>query len=301
MSFRGVYPILYAFFRADGSLDRDAMRLQVESAVAAGAHGLAILGLATEVSKLTERERLDVLEWAAEDLAGRLPLAVTVYGTSVAQQVEFVRAAERVGASWVILQPPPVRGLPEHEYVGFFARVAGETGLPVAVQNAAQYVGVGLGRAGIESLMAAAPNFTLLKGEASAVEIRQLVEVTEGRLGVFNGRGGMELPDILRAGCVGMIPAPDTFDAQVRIFDLMASGSPSEVAEAEASYARILPTIVFVMQSIEAMLCYGKRIAAWRLGLSTVHDRAPALAPTEFGLACARRFADALGPLPGAR
>lgn len=301
MSFRGVYPILYAFFRADGSLDRDAMRLQVESAVAAGAHGLAILGLATEVSKLTERERLDVLEWAAEDLAGRLPLAVTVYGTSVAQQVEFVRAAERVGAAWVILQPPPVRGLPEHEYVGFFARVAGETGLPVAVQNAAQYVGVGLGRAGIESLMAAAPNFTLLKGEASAVEIRQLVEVTEGRLGVFNGRGGMELPDILRAGCVGMIPAPDTFDAQVRIFDLMASGSPSEVAEAEASYARILPTIVFVMQSIEAMLCYGKRIAAWRLGLSTVHDRAPALAPTEFGLACARRFAEALGPLPGAR
>jgi hypothetical protein len=29
-----------------------------------------------------------------------------------------------------------------------------------------------------------------------------------------------------------------------------------------------------------------------------VHDRAPALAPEPFGLECARRYAQALGPLP---
>jgi len=31
--------------------------------------------------------------------------------------------------------------------------------------------------------------------------------------------------------------------------------------------------------------------------LAQVHDRAPALAPTEFGISCARRYADLLGPL----
>jgi 4-hydroxy-tetrahydrodipicolinate synthase len=52
-----------------------------------------------------------------------------------------------------------------------------------------------------------------------------------------------------------------------------------------------------MMQSIEHLVCYGKRMAAYRLGLDAVHDRAPALVPTSFGAACARRFAQALGPL----
>ena len=36
----------------------------------------------------------------------------------------MARAAERLGAGWVILQPPPVAGLPEIEYVRFLGAVA---------------------------------------------------------------------------------------------------------------------------------------------------------------------------------
>jgi 4-hydroxy-tetrahydrodipicolinate synthase len=296
-AYRGVYPILYAFFDERGALAREAMRRQVEVCLGAGAHGLAILGIATEVGKLSEAERRQVLEWAAEDVAGRVPLAVTVYGNSVEQQRVFVRAAEEAGAQWVILQPPPVRGLPENEYVRFFGAVAESTSLTVGVQNAPEYLGDGRSNDGLNALRRHHGNFTVLKGEASAVGIRRVVEETAGELAVFNGRGGLELPDILRAGCAGMIPAPDTFDRQIRIFDLMARGSPEAEAEAEHLYAQALPATVFIMQSIETMLCYGKRIAAWRMGLGEVHDRAPALTPTDFGLACARRYAEALGPI----
>jgi len=44
-------------------------------------------------------------------------------------------------------------------------------------------------------------------------------------------------------------------------------------------------------------IAYGKRIAAWRMGLEVVHDRNPALLPTAFGLAVARRLARELGPM----
>ena len=50
-AFHGIYPVLYAFHRADGSIDRDAMRKQVEQCLAAGAHGLMVLGLITEVGR----------------------------------------------------------------------------------------------------------------------------------------------------------------------------------------------------------------------------------------------------------
>ena len=41
LKFRGIYPILYAFFDRQGKLDREAMRLQIRACLDAGAHGLA--------------------------------------------------------------------------------------------------------------------------------------------------------------------------------------------------------------------------------------------------------------------
>ena len=77
---RGIWPMLYAFFNEAGALDRPAMRRQVEACVREGAHGIAILGLATEVGKLTNDERRMLVAWLAEDLDGRRPFAVTVVG-----------------------------------------------------------------------------------------------------------------------------------------------------------------------------------------------------------------------------
>jgi 4-hydroxy-tetrahydrodipicolinate synthase len=197
----------------------------------------------------------------------------------------------------VILQPPPARGLPESEYVRFFGAVADRVDLPVAIQNAPEYIGVGLSPAALRTLNPQHPNGWPLKAEAPAQVIERLVADTEGAYRVFNGRGGMELPEVLRAGCIGMIPAPECFDVQVSIYELMREELPEADAEAERLYRDILPLIVFMMSSIDTFVCYGKRVVARRLGLGTVFDRAPCQRPTEFGLLMSERLAGSLGPL----
>lgn len=294
-AFSGIYPMQYAFFARDGALDRAAMRRQVQGCIGAGAHGVAVLGLGTEVNKLNANERRTLVDWVADDVAGRVPFVVTVAGASVDEQVALAAHARDAGAAWVILQPPPERGLPESHYAQFFARVMERVDLPVAIQNAPEYIGVGLSDGSLLELARSRANFVLLKGEGPALAIRRSIEALAGALAVFNGRGGLELPDNLRAGCAGLIPATDTFDYQVRIFEHMRA---RDEEAAEQVYREVLPAIVFVMQSLDTLICYGKRVAARRLGLEVVHDRAPALAPTAFGLACARRYAEALGPLP---
>ncbi len=291
--FAGIWPILYAFFTAQGGLDRAAMRRQADACVDGGARGMAVLGLATEVSKLTPAERRQVVEWAAEDLAGRIPLAVTVFGATPAEQSQAVAHAAASGAVLAILQPPRRPGMTEAELLDFFAAVMDRAPITMAIQNAPEYLGIGLAPPAIAELSRRCANFRVLKGEGPAVLIRRVVEETEGRLAVFNGRGGLELPDNLRAGCAGLVPAPDCFEAQVAIFDAMARG---DEAEAERLYGEILPAIVFVMQSINHLICYGKRLVAARLGIGPVHDRAPFLAPTPFGMAAVARFAARLGP-----
>jgi len=292
----GIHPILYAFFDGSGGLDRGAMRAQVQACVAGGAHGVAVLGLATEVSKLTPGEREQVVEWAAEDLAGRLPLAVTIFGRTPGEQMAAMRHAEGAGAAWVILQPPPQPGMAEAELMRFLAPVLDAARLPAGLQNAPDLMGLGLSPENLARLAEAHPTLRVLKAEGPAVMVRDVVARTGGRLAVLNGRGGLELPDNLRAGAAGMIPAPDCFDVQVRIWEAMVAG---QEAEAERLYASILPAIVFAMQGVGHLVCYGKRLVAARLGLGVVHDRAPAAVPTAFGEACVARFAAGLGRYGG--
>jgi 4-hydroxy-tetrahydrodipicolinate synthase len=169
--------------------------------------------------------------------------------------------------------------------------------VPVAIQNAARYIGVGLSGAGLDRLSRDHPNVRLVKDEGSAVETRALIELTEGRIAVFQGRGGMEFIDVMRAGCVGMIPSVESCHVQARLFELMRTGRPEDEAEAERLYAGLAALILFLMQSVEQFLCYGKRLTARRIGVAEVHDRAPAQAPTAFGLACLARHAAVLDRL----
>jgi 2-keto-3-deoxy-L-arabinonate dehydratase len=292
----GIQAILYALFKADETLDRTAMRRQAVICVANGAAAVGALGLATEVSKLTEAERRHVMDWVSEDVNGRSPTFFTIFGNSVPEQIAQVRHAERCKASYVILQPPAVGSYAGVEYIRYFGRVADATSLPVAIQNAPAYMGRGLTALEIAELVAQHPNVSLLKGEGPVVDIKTVIDATQGRIPVLNGRGGLELTDNWRAGCAGMILAPDTIDRTVAIWNRLQQGDEEA---AERAYAEVLPTIVFIMQSIEALVCYGKRVFGARAGLE-ICDRSPALRPTPLGLELVARHARRLGPLPGA-
>jgi len=293
----GIVPMQYAFFGARGELDLDAFRRQIDACLRAGVQGIAILGLATEVAKLSREERSALLEAAAGSIGGRVPLSVTVFGRTPEAQIEFVREAERAGAASVVLQPPRLPGIEEAALLRFFGQVIDAAGIPAGIQNAPEYIGIGLGIESIEALRRNHPNFRVLKAEGSAMLIRRTIEQTRGLLHVLNGRAGLELPDNLRAGCSGMIPGAESCDVLTRVWAGMQDNADA-AARAEALYRDLLPVLTFLMQSIDQIVCYGKRLLAKRIGLGEVHDRAPALAPTEFGLACLERHAARLPAWP---
>jgi len=261
----GIYPILYAFFDNEGHLHRDSMRRQIDACIDSGAHGIAMLGLITEVSLLTPDERRTLVEWVAEDLGGRRPLAVTIAGRTEAQEIELARHAQENGADWLILQPPLGEKPSSEALLRFFDRVMEKIEIPVGIQNVPEILGVGLEADQIVSLHREHAHFTVMKGEGPVVQVKRYLDLLGGEVAVFNGRGGMELPDNLRAGCAGMIPAPDCSDVQVRLYNHEIKG---EHAEADQLYHEILPYVVFAMQQIDFHVVYGKRMFANRAGIS---------------------------------
>lgn len=285
-TFVGVYPILYSFFGPDGRLDETAMRLQVDRCIAAGAHGIAVLGNVTESNKLTYAERVELMDMVGAAIGRRVPYAVTVGEPNIAGQLHFANLAEAAGASWVILQPPPVKGVPEAELVRFFGRVADRLTLPVAVQNNPVNMDIWLSNSSLIELHNNHPNVSLLKGEGAASWVQQLIEATGGHLAVFAGLGGIEYPTNLRSGCVGLIPAPDCVDIQIRIYELWQIGTEEACSEAERLHKEILPLLVYLTRNLQGhQLAVGKRFLARRLGLETIDSRPPAISPTPFQMA----------------
>ena len=294
----GIYPVLYAFWGPDGALDEAAMRAQVEHCIVAGADGICVLGLVTEVHKMDVAERCALVAMVGDMIGGRVGYAVTVGEPSVPGQVAFAREAARAGADWVILQPPAIKGTSAGDLVRFFGAVADAVDVGVAVQNNPVNLDVSLGVDALIDLNRTHPNVAILKGEGWSVDIARVIDGSSGAYAVFGGHGGIEFPALLRLGGRGLIPAPDFLPAHVAMWRAWQAG---EQDRAEAIHRAILPAIVFMSRSVPGMLCYGKRLMAETLGLPEPADRAPALRPTPFGLDEMRRHGAEIATAPGAR
>ncbi len=293
--FRGVYPVLYAFWDGAGRLDHAAMRAQVEHCIAAGAHGVMVLGLVTEVHRMTTAERQEVVALVGDAIGGRVPYAVTVAERDAPGQIAFAGMAASHGADWVILQPPPGKDVPEAELHRHFGTIADALDMPVAIQNNPVNLDSSLSPEGLAALVRRHANITLLKAEGGSIDIATTLSSLDGTVDAFGGHGGLEYIAFLRSGGAGLIPAPDCLAAQVAMFEALTSHDAGAIALAERLHKEILPLIVFMTRGVPGILCYGKRVMARRLGFPEVFDRAPALAPTAFGLAEMERvFADVL-------
>ena len=93
-----------------------------------------------------------------------------------------------------------------------------------------------------------------------------------------------------------MVPGSESCDVQKRIYNLATSSDHRDREAGEELYRQALPLIVFLMQSLDNLLCYGKRLAGLRYGIEAIQSRDPAPAPTEFGLSCLRGAASHLWP-----
>ena len=287
----------YCFFNKNNSIDIQAMRDQILLIKQLGSHGIACLGLATEVNKLNFSEKKKIIELVAGVSNNRLPIVVTISGNNINEYKKLIEVAQFYNARWIVFQPLLKQNTTDDDCFNFFNKIIPyvNTNTLVGVQNAKEYIGVGLNPSQILKLYKKFNNFRAIKGEASATLIQTEIKKYPKNLQVFNGRGGQEIIDNFLAGCSGIIPSLEGTDIFLKIYKL---NQQKKIKEARRLYKKILPSIVYSMQSIDSLVCYGKRICAYRMGIKKIYDRKPGLIPTNFGIKLAKQFADDLGMFP---
>lgn len=289
--FSGIHGVLYSLFDKYEKIDLQAMKDQTQLLLDTGIQGITVLGLATEVQKLSKDERLQIVKIVSAEVAGKVPFSVTVSGNSVLEQREIAKYAIQNGADCIILQPPAVGSYAASEYIEFYLRVAENLSSRFAIQNAPQYLGRALSNLDIANLRSRNTNFDILKAECSSVDLADLIEIAGSDLTVLNGRGGLEMTDCLNVGASGFILAPEMIDLSKKVYDSWIDDKNDKAVQ---YYSDMLPALVYVMQSIEHLMCYGKRLFGLRANFK-IYDRSPHLKPTDTGLKLTQMWAQRLG------
>ena len=291
---KGIIPMTYCFFNKNNSIDIHAMRDQISLIKKLGSHGIACLGLATEVNKLNFSEKKRIIELVANISNNNLPIVITISGKNLREYKQLIEVAQFYDASWIVFQPLIKKNTTDKDCFNFFNKIITfvDNKTLVGIQNAKEYIGVGLDSSQILKLYKKYDNFRAIKGEASATLIQKEIIKYPKNLKVFNGRGGQEIIDNFLGGCSGIIPSLEGTDIFLKIYKLIQQ---KKINEAKKLYKKILPSIVFSMQSINSLVCYGKRICAYRMGMKKIYDRSPGLIPTKFGIKLAKQLAQDLG------
>lgn len=116
------------------AVDEEAFGGLVRRLAAAGVDSITALGSTGSYAYLSPEERARVARLAVAN-AGDVPVFVGVGALRTSDVLRHIDAAERAGASGVLLAPMTYQPLTAEDVFGLFETVAGHTGLPVIVYD----------------------------------------------------------------------------------------------------------------------------------------------------------------------
>lgn len=131
----GVYPALTTQFREDESIDIAATSAHLEKMIAAGIHGVILLGSVGENTALTYEEKLLVLRELHPIAKGKIPVLSGVAENTTGQACRYVADCEKIGIDGLMVLPAMIYKADRREAMAHFRSVAHASGLPIMVYN----------------------------------------------------------------------------------------------------------------------------------------------------------------------
>jgi 4-hydroxy-tetrahydrodipicolinate synthase len=227
---RGSYPPLVTPLRS-GAVDYETYASLVERQVQEGSHGIVVNGTTGEPTTLTVDERNRLVEVAVKTARGRIPVVAATGSQSHAESIELTLAAEKAGASAVLVVTPYFIRPPQRGLVEYYLDLGRRTKLPLLIY----YIP---GRAAIElkaeTIIQIAEKVPTLVGIKHAANDLGLVTALLTKLGgdfrVFVGLEELSFP-MLAIGASGLMNAVGNL-APRRISELYRAVAGGNLSEA---------------------------------------------------------------------
>ena len=267
----GVLPVLAVPFNKDGSLDLDSIPKLVEHCISNKANGVVIFGLASELYKLNDSERIQILEKVISSVNSRVPVIVGTEHSGTLAAVARSIGAEKLGASALMLYPPTFIKPDEANVLSYFKAVGSAVKIPIIIQDAPAWTGVPLPVSLLSRIIKEQPNVCYIKLESPPIGDKAKLLKSEG-FKIIAGYGAIHLMEDLTAGIDGFMPGCSLPGIFVEINDLFKSGN---VEKARTLYQLVLPLLTFQLTSLDTFIEIQKLLLKHLQIFSTSYCREP--------------------------
>lgn len=214
LALKGIIPPVPTIVDAQGKLDRAGMATLIERLVASGVNGLLILGSGGEFCHMAPALRKEVASFAAQQLAGRLPLLLGISAPGTDEVIDYGRHAAEIGANAVLVVNPYYAHLSEEAIFQHYKKITDALDLPVILYNFPALTGQDLSVDLVRRLALSCPGIIGIKDTVETPgHTRELVTEVKGARPdflVFSGYDEL-LIDNLLVGGDGGIPATTNF------------------------------------------------------------------------------------------
>ena len=254
-SLHGVLPVVSTPFTNNDTIDVAVLQTEIDWLYAQGVDGL-VLGMVSEVLRLTDQERDQLLAGVVRANQGRGPVVASVGAESIAQALRHARAAEDLGADALMAVPPALTRCGPDEIRRYYVSLIEGTTQPIIVQDASGYIGNAIPVSLQASLFLEFPDRVLFKPEAQPIgaSLSALRDLTRGKSRIYEGTGGLALVDSFRRGITGTMPGSDIVWAIVALWKALTDGDWSTVARIQGP----VTSLVCQMHNLDAFLATEK-------------------------------------------
>lgn len=220
--FRGLGIALITPFKADGSIDFDALNRLVDLQLSHGADFLCVLGTTAETPCLTKEEKRQIVDLVVRRVAGRIPLLLGCGGNCTQAVIDELKTADLTGIDGILsvcpmYNKPSQEGLYQH-----FKAIAQASPVPVVLYNVPGRTGVNMTAETTLRLARECENVVAIK-EASGniTQMDDIIKNKPANFDVISGDDGITFP-LITLGAVGVISVignalPAEFSRMVRL------------------------------------------------------------------------------------
>ena len=202
--FRGVATALVTPMTETGAVDYEAFARLINWQIDQGISALVICGTTGEGSTMSDAEHRQVLEFALQVAAGRVPMIAGTGSNDTAYAIELTKFACEIGYDAMLVVTPYYNKTTQKGLIAMFTAIADASTKPVILYNVPSRTGINIEPATYAAL-SDHPMIAAIK-EASG-NISKLVETAmlfDGKLDIYSGNDDQIVP-ILACGGMGVI------------------------------------------------------------------------------------------------
>ena len=250
----GIVTVLNTPFKTDNSVDLWALKLNVREAITAGVSGFLVPAMASEVSKLSESERIQMVESVLQEVNGQVPVIAGAGEPDLIKSKKLLRSYAELGCRKLLFQIPYQN---DEQFKSHFMQLA-DIDLEMIMLQDWNATGDGLSDELILSLFEEVPAFRCLKVETvpAGVKYSRILNLTQGRLNISGGWAVTQMIEGLKRGVHAFMPTGMHW-IYAKIYKLWTEGKETEATDL---FRKILPVLAFSNQHLDISIHFFKRL-----------------------------------------